>query len=269
MWRRVQPCEIEARQGGHAILMNRLSRAVEHTGKPHPAEIALEPGAPHHARYAGAGEIERTDRRVLSTQRDRLRRVGLGRGRIDPGAADIVVDMAFDSVGGFIRKADIRFEIVGKREVAAILDAGETPKKRDTLGAQRLKAYRMHRAEHTARRDASRKSNDLLSPHVEKPAFEQPDHDVATPVAPREPPDTTGRKEDLSARFRQFLGDLSTRLAASDHQYRSIWQISSAAVAGSVDLMESRRQRGRPDRAHRAIQAAACDDNVVRPKRAV
>jgi hypothetical protein len=45
------------------------------------------------------------------------------------------------------------------------------------------------------------KANDLLSTNVEKPAFLVTDHDIATSVAPWEPPDTTGRKEDRSACF--------------------------------------------------------------------
>jgi hypothetical protein len=126
----------------------------------------------------------------------------------------------------------------------------------------------MPRPEHATRRDASRKSNDVLPAPVEKSALEHPDQDVATPVAPWEPSDTTGRQEDRSARVRQFFRDLSARQAASDHQHRSIGQISGAAVAGSIDLAESGRQRRGTARAHRTIQAAAGDNHVARPQRA-
>ena len=67
----------------------------------------------------------------------------------------------------------------------------------------------MLRPEHTTRGYAPRKPNDLLSPYVEKSAFLKPDHDVASTIAPWEPPDATGRKEDGPPRLRQFLRNLS------------------------------------------------------------
>jgi hypothetical protein len=62
------------------------------------------------------------------------------------------------------------------------------------------------------------------------------------PIAPWEPPDATGLKEDPAARFRQFLRILSVGLSVSDHQHRSDGQIGSAAIAGSVDRVNVRRQ---------------------------
>lgn len=59
---------------------------------------------------------------------------------------------------------------------------------------------------------------DVASRHVKESAFFEPNDDVRAPVASCQPPDPAGREEDCPARFRQFLRDLRTRLAASDHQ---------------------------------------------------
>ena len=205
----IQAGEVEARQDTHAIRVNGLSRSVERISKSHIAEIALEACTPHHARNAGSGKIERTDEGIRSTPCDRLRGVGIRYGCVYPGLAYVIIDITFDIVGGLVPKADICFEIVGERKTAAIRSAGQPPEKHNTLGAERLKAYRVLRPEHTARGYAPRKPNDLLSPYVEKSAFLKPDHDIASTIAPWEPPDATGRKEDGPPRLRQFLRNLS------------------------------------------------------------
>ncbi|TIW92081.1 MAG: hypothetical protein E5V59_18500 [Mesorhizobium sp.] len=68
------------------------------------------------------------------------------------------------------------FEIVGERETAAFLDACEPAKQHDTSGAERLEANGVFCPQQTTSRNAFRETDDLLSTHVEKPAFDQPHH---------------------------------------------------------------------------------------------
>jgi hypothetical protein len=76
--------------------MNRQSRRVEQTGQPHPAKIAAEAGAPNYRGYAGVHWINRSYRRAWLLSCDNLCWVRLGKRGIDPRAADVIINVAFD-----------------------------------------------------------------------------------------------------------------------------------------------------------------------------
>src|SRR5215470_8932113 len=107
----------------------------------------------------------------------------------------------------------------------------------------------MQRAKQRSRSNATGRLYELASRYVEQSALGEPDHDVAATVAPPCAPDLAGGEKDRSARLRQVLCYLATRLATSDHQHCSRVESGCTAVIGGIDLAQAARQRCGPDRA--------------------
>ena len=102
------------------------------------------------------------------------------------GTRDELVDQSLDVGGCLVREVEIVIHITGESEMATILDAGKPPKQNDALSTEGLKTDGMCRAEYTPGWNAALHLNDLLPPHVKKPALDEPDHDVSSAVTPRE-----------------------------------------------------------------------------------
>jgi hypothetical protein len=121
---------------------------------------------------------------------------------------------------------------------------------------------RLHVREQPQRRMRQRADRRLVEPGLERPR-----HDVAIadpPWHPRRPP---AREEDLTARLVKVLGDLTTRLAAADHENAPGRKRRGIAVLLDVDLQQVRGQRGRAGRPVRTLVGAGGHDHVARRDR--
>jgi hypothetical protein len=81
--------------------------------------------------------------------------------------------------------------------------------------------------------------------------------DHVRPVA-EVPTERGRRREHLTACLQELFGDLTSRLAAADHQHGPSWKDLGIAIAVDVDLEKLDRDRRRGFRSMRAL---------VRPRR--
>ena len=159
-------------------------------------------------------------------------------------------------------------EIVGKAELAAV-DAGKMAEQRDAGGGERLQADGAQRSEHRAAGDPAIGLDELLARHVEETGQLEPDRDVVTTVASRQPAAGAGCQEDRTSGGGQLVGDLGAGLGAADDEHGPRRKRRRIAIVRGVELQELRRQRSGRGGSARTVQAAGRGDDGAGAKRAL
>lgn len=102
----------------------------------HPAEIALESGAPDHRLDIALDKIERQNWRIGQNRFDHFRWIGFGIGSVDPVAGNVEIYLAANSCGGLVAMSNVGLNVVAERK-AAPLDPSESAEQNNPLNSKR------------------------------------------------------------------------------------------------------------------------------------
>jgi hypothetical protein len=94
---------------------------------------------------------------------------------------------------------------------------------------------------------------------VEETRLEQPPDEIPSADATWDPRCPTAGKHDIPSRFVQLLGDLASRLAASNDEHRSRRKRLFVAVVVDVDLEQLRWKRVRSSEPVGALKSPGCE----------